>query len=44
MAIYLTDGYGPFPAAAPGLPTLWVVTAGGRALEEFPFGKAVRLG
>ena len=44
VAIYLTDGYGPFPTEAPGLPTLWVVTAGGLALAEFPFGEAVRLG
>ncbi|MDB5269026.1 MAG: hypothetical protein JWP58_2066 [Hymenobacter sp.] len=44
VAIYLTDGYGPFPVEAPGLPTLWVVTAGGLALESFPFGEAVRLG
>lgn len=44
VAIYLTDGYGPFPPETPGLPTLWVVTAGGLALEEFPFGEAARLG
>lgn len=43
VAIYLTDGYGTFPAEAPAVPTLWVVTAGGLPLESFPFGEAVRL-
>ena len=43
VAIYLTDGYGPFPDPAPKLPTLWVVTPGGLALEKFPFGERVRL-
>ncbi|NNJ08831.1 hypothetical protein EKD04_000650 [Chloroflexales bacterium ZM16-3] len=43
LAIYLTDGWGMFPKLAPHLPTLWVVTPGGRAAEEFPFGEAVRL-
>lgn len=43
VCVYLTDGYGDFPAAPPELPTLWVVTAGGRALDAFPFGEAVRL-
>ena len=43
VAIYLTDGYGPFPDPAPKLPTLWVVTPGGLALEKFPFGEVVRL-
>jgi predicted metal-dependent peptidase len=43
VAIYLTDGYGTFPQRAPRCPVLWVVTAGGRALEQFPFGRAVRL-
>jgi predicted metal-dependent peptidase len=43
VAIYLTDGYGTFPERAPNCPVLWVVTAGGRPLEQFPFGRAVRL-
>jgi predicted metal-dependent peptidase len=43
LAIYLTDGYGAFPAAAPALDTLWVVTVGGLALEQFPFGETVRM-
>ena len=41
--VYLTDGYGTFPATAPATPTLWVVTAGGRRLEEFPWGETVRM-
>ena len=43
VCVYLTDGYGSFPDTAPELPVLWVVTPGGLALEEFPFGEAVRL-
>jgi predicted metal-dependent peptidase len=43
LAIYLTDGFGDFPDKAPIVPTLWVVTPGGLALDEFPFGEAVRL-
>jgi predicted metal-dependent peptidase len=43
VCIYLTDGYGSFPDQPPELPTLWVVTPGGLALEAFPFGEAVRL-
>jgi predicted metal-dependent peptidase len=43
VCIYLTDGYGQFPAAPPPLPVLWVVTPGGLGLEGFPFGEAVRL-
>jgi len=43
VCVYLTDGYGTFPDTAPELPVLWVVTPGGLALEEFPFGEAVRL-
>lgn len=42
VCVYLTDGYGTFPDESP-LPTLWVVTPGGLALEKFPFGEAVRL-
>jgi predicted metal-dependent peptidase len=43
ICVYLTDGYGEFPSQQPDLPVLWVVTAGGLKLEEFPFGEAVRL-
>jgi predicted metal-dependent peptidase len=43
VCIYLTDGYGEFPAAPPAFPTLWVVTPGGLDLAQFPFGEAVRL-
>jgi predicted metal-dependent peptidase len=43
LAIYLTDGYGDFPASHPEIPTLWVVTAGGLDLDQFPFGETVRL-
>jgi predicted metal-dependent peptidase len=43
VCVYLTDGYGYFPAEPPSLPVLWVVTPGGLDLDEFPFGEAVRL-
>jgi predicted metal-dependent peptidase len=43
LCIYLTDGYGSFPSQPPEIPTLWVVTAGGLDLEQFPFGETVRL-
>jgi predicted metal-dependent peptidase len=43
VAVYLTDGYGDFPKQEPIVPTLWVVTPGGLALEKFPFGEAIRL-
>jgi predicted metal-dependent peptidase len=43
VVVYLTDGYGDFPASAPSEPVLWVVTAGGLDLSLFPFGEAVRL-
>ena len=43
LCIYLTDGYGAFPAA-PNYPVLWVVTPGGLADESFPFGEVARLG
>jgi predicted metal-dependent peptidase len=43
VAVYLTDGYGTFPAAAPSCPTLWVVKPGGKDVTAFPFGEAVRL-
>lgn len=43
VAIYMTDGFGPFPDAPPRCPVLWVVAPGGLALEQFPFGQTVRL-
>ncbi|CAN1211467.1 Metallopeptidase domain-containing protein [Tumidithrix helvetica PCC 7403] len=43
VCIYLTDGYGTFPTTTLELPVLWVVIAGGLALEKFPFGETVRL-
>lgn len=43
ICVYLTDGFGDFPENPPDLPVLWVVTAGGRALDRFPFGEVVRL-
>jgi predicted metal-dependent peptidase len=41
--VYLTDGYGSFPTEEPRVPVLWVVTPGGLADEQFPFGEVVRL-
>lgn len=43
VAVYLTDGYGLFPRVAPPYPVLWVVSPGGLAVEQFPFGEAVRM-
>jgi predicted metal-dependent peptidase len=43
LAIYLTDGWGSFPDRAPPLPTLWVVTPGGREAGVFPFGQVTRM-
>lgn len=43
VCIYLTDGYGSFPANPPALPTLWVLSPGGISVERVPFGEAVRL-
>ena len=43
VCIYLTDGFGEFPAAMSVLPTLWVVTPGGLDIAQFPFGEAIRL-
>ncbi|GAB4215827.1 MAG: hypothetical protein OHK0022_56170 [Roseiflexaceae bacterium] len=39
----LCSGFCDFPADPPELEVLWVITAGGRALDQFPFGEAVRL-
>lgn len=43
VCVYLTDGFGDFPAQPPTLPVLWVVTPGGRNFEVFPFGETTRL-
>lgn len=43
VLIYLTDGYGDFPAEAPKVSTLWVVPPGGLEDEGFPFGDVLRL-
>lgn len=43
VCIYLTDGYGTFPEQAPTLPVLWVLSPGGLAGEQVPFGETVRL-
>jgi predicted metal-dependent peptidase len=43
VIIYLTDGYGSFPARAPEAPVLWVVPPGGAADMAFPFGTVLRL-
>ena len=44
MLVYLTDGFGEFPAEAPAHPTLWAITAGGIDAGLVPFGEVVRLG
>ena len=41
--IYITDGFGMFPQAAPELDVLWVVTAGGRRSFDFAFGTVLRM-
>ncbi|RIH83256.1 DUF2201 family putative metallopeptidase [Calidithermus roseus] len=43
VCVYLTDGYGDFPAEPPELPVLWAITPGGLDLEHLPFGEGVRL-
>jgi len=43
FAVYLTDGYGDFPAQPPDCPVLWVVAPGGLVSEQFPFGEVARL-
>lgn len=43
LAVYLTDGYGTFPASAPEDNVLWVVIPGGLGSQEFPFGEVARL-
>ena len=43
VCVYLTDGFGDFPAQPPTLSVLWVVTPGGRNFEVFPSGETTRL-
>jgi predicted metal-dependent peptidase len=41
--VYLTDGWGTFPEREPDRPVIWVVPAGGRSDDSFPFGEVVRM-
>ena len=43
VCIYMTDGFGDFPAQEPRFPVLWAVVPGGIDEENFPFGEAIRL-
>lgn len=43
ICVYLTDGFGTFPAEPPALPVFWVLSPGGRDINTIPFGEAVRL-
>ncbi len=43
ICIYLTDGYGTFPANAPAIPVLCVLSPGGISEKRTPFGEAIRL-
>ncbi|CAM8658258.1 Putative metallopeptidase domain containing protein [Oxalobacteraceae bacterium] len=41
ISIYLTDGYGDFPEDKPQQDVLWVISPGGLAAVNFPFGKVI---
>ena len=43
VAVYLTDGDGPFPPEAPNSPVLLVRHSGGVDEERLPFGDVVRM-
>ena len=43
LAIYVTDGYGQFPAQAPDADTLWLIASGGTSSADIPFGEVIRL-
>ncbi|MCC5840618.1 MAG: hypothetical protein JJT96_10885 [Opitutales bacterium] len=43
LLVYLTDGFGNFPATAPRHTLLWAVPPGGAPDEAFPFGTVLRL-
>ena len=44
LVIYATDGFGDFPAHAPEIPCLWMLTAGSIPAEKLPFGYAIKMG
>lgn len=41
--VYLTDGYGVFPASEPPFPVLWIGTPRSIAKENYPFGAVIIL-
>ena len=43
LCVYLTDGYGDFPATPPEMPVLWVIVGGGIESGRIPFGDTARL-
>ena len=43
LCVYLTDGYGDFPATPPEMPVLWVIVGGGIESRRIPFGEVARL-
>jgi predicted metal-dependent peptidase len=43
VCIYMTDGFGDFPAIEPRFPVLWAIVPGGLDEDDFPFGEAIRL-
>ena len=43
VCIYMTDGFGDFPAIEPRFPVLWAIVPGGLDEQSFPFGEAIRL-
>lgn len=43
ICIYLTDGYGDFPAEEPSCPVMWVLVPGGADDAVFPFGDVLRM-
>lgn len=43
VCIYMTDGFGDFPASEPRFPVLWAIVPGGLDEDGFPFGETIRL-
>jgi predicted metal-dependent peptidase len=43
LCVYVTDGFGDTPTQTPDVPVLWLVTPGGRELDQFLFGQAAQL-
>jgi predicted metal-dependent peptidase len=41
VIVYFTDGYGPAPATAPGIPVVWCLAPGGQ--KPMPWGRAIIL-